>query len=265
MKKILAAFFLFFTIISSSVFADDFDDWKKNQPQESRFSEHDLVENPSGIKGKLVTALFTVIQKINSKSYLVSTLIPAYAGHTFFIQKATIKQRSKFGYKKDFNFDFVDGQNINVVAIVNGPTSYENVQGSTSTVIKLTIVEIVTHIGSDEGDTMPLQAKPKYSGIDLYEKGLQLKGHKVEDCFKVIQKNGLNKYLVTLSWHPDSPDKWPNYYLTKDTHAHFDFDFVDDESIYLTAIVGGPQTYEEVSGGTATVITLKAVEKRPCN
>ena len=109
----------------------------------------DLLKNPSFLKGQLVKGTFKAFQKINSKSYLISFETPDYKTHLYYLQKGTIKQRKAAGYYKiidgkaqDIDFDFADGQDIKVTAIVSGTISYQTRLGLTSTVTKLTVVEM---------------------------------------------------------------------------------------------------------------------------
>jgi hypothetical protein len=109
----------------------------------------DLLKNPSFLKGQLVKGTFKAFQKINSKNYLVSFETPDYQTHLYYLQKGTFKQLKAAGYYKiidgkaqDINFDFADGQSIRITAIVSGTISYQTRLGLTSTVTKLTLVEI---------------------------------------------------------------------------------------------------------------------------
>ena len=109
----------------------------------------DLLKNPSFLKGQLVKGTFKAFQKIDSKNYLVSYETPDYQNHLYYLQKGTVKQRKAAGYYKiidgnaqDINFDFADGQSMRITAIVSGTISYQTRLGVTSTVTKLTLVEI---------------------------------------------------------------------------------------------------------------------------
>jgi len=221
----------------------------------SNFTILDLIKKGTALKGKQVFGNFKVIQKINVKSYLVSpnTGYPELDGRVFYLH----------GDKaRDNNFDYYDGQSVQLWVVVEGTYSYVAVTGATSTVIKLKDNSIDT---MTDAESAPPNSMRIYRAMDLVMRGTELKGQEVKDYFRVVQKINPNSYLVTVDCPPDDPDACPNYYLTKAAHKHFDFDFVDDESIYVEAIVGGTNSYETVTGGTATVLTLKALEARSGN
>ena len=216
----------------------------------------DLIHQGMALKGKTVYGNFKIVQKINAKSYLVQpyTGITEFDGRIFYV----------YGDKnKDNSFDYYDGEAVRLWVVVEGSYSYTSVIGATSTVIKLKDNKIET---GDELGESKWQSAQIVSPLDLVRGGLDLKGQKVRGYFRIVQKINLRSYLITLNYAvPPDMDSWPNYYIEKDPGKDFQFDFVDDESVYLTAIIGNSFTYETVTGSTATVIRLKAVDCRPGN
>ena len=144
MKKIILCLLFIQIFTSNNTYSQD---TKKQTP--IIHDIEDLLKNPSFLKGQLVKGTFKVIQKVNSKSYLVSFQTPDYQTHLYYLQKGTFAQRKAVGHFKiidgkaqELNFDFVDDQDIRVTAIVSGSISYQTRLGLTSTVTKLTLVDI---------------------------------------------------------------------------------------------------------------------------
>jgi hypothetical protein len=139
MKKLIPCLLLFLIFISNNTYSQE----AKKQTRKI-YDIGDLLKNPSFLKGQLIKATFKIFQKVNSKSYLVEYQTEDLQTHLYYIQKGTIKQRGAAGYGKvqDLDFDFVDDQHIKITAIVSGSYSYQTRLGITSTVTKLTVVDI---------------------------------------------------------------------------------------------------------------------------